>query len=45
MTSSVAKFNGEVMMEQSGKLLGKAIGVLSEYRKQQSRNAEPEKKA
>ena len=45
MTSSVAKFNGEVMMEQSGKLLEKAIGVLSEYRKQQSRNAEPEKKA
>jgi len=45
VTSSEAKFNGKAMMEQSGELLEKAIRALSEYKKQQSRNAEPEKKA
>ena len=34
MTSSEAKFNGKVIMEQSGELLEKALRVLSEDREQ-----------
>lgn len=45
LTKSEIKFNGKVMMEQSGELLEKAIRAMSENREQQSSNAEPEKKA
>jgi hypothetical protein len=45
MSSSEAKFNSKMMIEQSEELLEKAIRTLLEYTEQQSRNDKPEKKA